>query len=1172
MSGLVSVDLIRDVCESRAYEKGYSSYVKGDILSMEAHGDGSFTAMLDGGGVEYEVALRLPYAGDFEAVCSCMPSTGAPSACCPHIAAVLFKVMHSKHNHTQPGAPSQSRPGRLASARTSTARSQPDLSEADRRLSRNILSLFQPRGDAAPSWTRTLAQPKEQLQVEFILSANTIKPDRSQLLLEMKAGPKRLYVVPRIREFLTNVKNQVSFQWSKHFAYDSQVHTFEAADLTMLKELQEVIQVETAYNHAFHGSYYSSSRTYGNERHLFLPPEAWSKLGPLLCRMPNVKFQTGSTEYKGIQIVDDEFPLKMELSKPTSSYYQLDIHGMDRLQFMENYGYVLKEGRLLRMKPAHIRKLIDLYNTLVAHSSGHRSYLHQVQPVHTMRIDAEDIDPSMSTLLRGFKSIAHVTVAKSISDRIVDAKLQAKVYLDREDDCIWARVEYVYDEVPFDPLAESAVGTAGEGVAQQEERMREAGVSRIVMRDAEQERRVLGVLEGAGFRREGRRLRLQEEDEVYEFLYHVLPVLETMAAVYATSSFRPMIERLTTAPRVSVELNERTQWLEVKFDLSGIEESSIRHVLRTVVEKKRYARLPNGAFLSLEDAGFKELGRVLGDLGVRHAELTGARMQLPLARGLQLLARGGPEGATDAGTGPAGAGLAGANPAGGGTGMDTNAGAYGELQPATPQPSSLKLGRAFRQLLDNLRHPDQLDHELPALADGPVRAYQAFGFQWMKTLAYYRFGGILADDMGLGKTIQSIAYLLSEHDRIREAGQPTLIVCPASLVYNWRNELARFAPTLRTAVVAGAKPERNALLQSLHTTDVVITSYPLIRRDLEDYAQVTFHTLILDEAQAIKNHSTQTAQAVRALQAQQRFALTGTPIENSLEELWSIFDAVFPELFGGKNQFHELTREQVARRVRPFILRRLKRDVLQELPDKIETLQASELTDEQKTLYMAFLAKLREETVAHLNDGSFNKNRIRILAGLTRLRQLVLHPALFVDGYTGGSGKLEQLLELVEEALAAGKRLLLFSQFTGMLGIIRHELERRGESCFYLDGQTPAAERVELCRRFNEGEQDIFLLSLKAGGTGLNLTGADTVILYDLWWNPAVEQQAADRAHRIGQRNTVHVIRLVAQGTLEEKMYELQRKKLDLVDTVIQSGEESFGSLTEEDVRELLGV
>lgn len=258
--------------------------------------------------------------------------------------------------------------------------------------------------------------------------------------------------------------------------------------------------------------------------------------------------------------------------------------------------------------------------------------------------------------------------------------------------------------------------------------------------------------------------------------------------------------------------------------------------------------------------------------------------------------------------------------------------------------------------------------------------------------------------------------------------------------------------------------------------------------------------------------------------------------------------------------------------VRPFILRRLKKDVLEELPDRIETVQRSELTVEQKKLYAAYLSQLQDEASKDMEDNGFQKNRIKILAGITRLRQLCCHPALFVEGYQGDSGKMEQLLETVEDCLAAGKRILIFSQFASMLNLIRQTLTAQGRNLFYLDGQTPAQSRVEMCHRFNEGEAELFLISLKAGGTGLNLTGADTVILYDLWWNPAVEEQAIGRAHRMGQKQVVQVIRLVTEGTIEEKILELQQRKKDLIAEVIEPGDGGSTTLSEQDIRELLMV
>ena len=589
-----------------------------------------------------------------------------------------------------------------------------------------------------------------------------------------------------------------------------------------------------------------------------------------------------------------------------------------------------------------------------------------------------------------------------------------------------------------------------------------------------------------------------------------------------------MTATTTSRPRTSVDVRGN-QLLDIRFGMDGIEDAEIQSVLQSIAEKRRYHRLRNGSFVQLEDADFEQVGQLMTDLGVRPSALKKGRVEIPLMQGFHAL-------------------------------------------PSYEQSNQIKLGKQVRSLIYDILHPDSLEFRKPEALQASLRDYQEFGFQWLKTLAHYGFGGILADDMGLGKTIQSITYILSELDAIRSAKAPVLIVSPASLIYNWRNEIRKFAPDLNAVVVAGNSRERAEAMGELEEADVYITSYPLLRMDSEQYQEKVFHTVIVDEAQAIKNHLTQTAQAVQGLQSNHRFALTGTPIENSLDDLWSILHFAFPAMFPNHKGFTQMEAGEVARRVRPFILRRLKKDVLKELPDKIETLHQSELTTDQKTLYLAYLEKIQTDAVSELAQQGFQKSRMKILAGLTRLRQICCHPNLFVENYSGSSGKLEQLMELLEECRESNKRVLIFSQFTEMLAIIRSALEQASVGLFYLDGTTPVRERTELCDRFNAGERDVFLISLKAGGTGLNLTGADTVILYDLWWNPAVEEQAADRAHRIGQKNVVQVIRMVARGTIEERIYELQQKKRSLIDQVVEQGDAGLTSLTEEELRELLSL
>ncbi|MED1113341.1 SNF2 helicase associated domain-containing protein [Bacillus paramycoides] len=724
-------------------------------------------------------------------------------------------------------------------------------------------------------------------------------------------------------------------------------------------------------------------------------------------------------------------------------------------------------------------------------------------------IPADKMEHFVAKVVPGLMKLGTVRIDEIISDRVETPALKVKLYLDRVKNRLLAGLEFHYGNVVINPLEEE-------------------GQPSVFNRDEKKENEILEMMNDSAFAKTEGGYFMHNEEAEYNFLYHVVPTLKGLLDIYATTAIKLRIHKGDTAPLIRVRRKERIDWLSFRFDIKGIPEAEIKGVLVALEEKRKYYRLASGSLLSLESKEFNDINQFIKESSIRKEFLKGEEIDVPLIRSVKWM---------------------------------------NSLQ----EGNVLSLDESVQELVENIQNPKKLKFMVPSGLSTIMREYQTYGFEWMKTLAYYRFGGILADDMGLGKTLQSIAFIDSVLPEIREKKLPILVVSPSSLVYNWLSELKKFVPHIRAVIADGNQVERRKLLKDVSKFDVVITSYPLLRRDIRLYAQ-PFHTLFLDEAQAFKNHTTQTAKAVKTIQAEYRFGLTGTPVENSLEELWSIFHVVFPELLPGRKEFGDLRREDIAKRVKPFVLRRLKEDVLQELPEKIEHLQSSELLPDQKKLYAAYLAKLREETLKHLDKDTLRKNKIRILAGLTRLRQICNHPALFVDDYKGSSAKFEQLLEILEECRSTGKRILIFSQFTKMLSIIGRELNRKAIPYFYLDGSTPAQERVELCNRFNEGEGDLFLISLKAGGTGLNLTGADTVILYDLWWNPAVEQQAADRAYRMGQKNMVQVIKLVAHGTIEEKMHELQESKKNLIAEVIEPGEERLSSITEEEIRDILMI
>lgn len=716
----------------------------------------------------------------------------------------------------------------------------------------------------------------------------------------------------------------------------------------------------------------------------------------------------------------------------------------------------------------------------------------------------------LKKIVPSLKKIGVVHMSQDISKEFMKTPLVAKLYLDRLRNKLLAGLEFHYENTIIQPLDNRDIPTGP-----------------MVIRDIEKEDEILRIMDDSGLSKTEGGYYLHNEELEYEFLYHIVPKLQPHCQIYATTAIRNRILPKSEHPKIRVKIKkERTNWLEFKFEMKGIADQEIREILGALEEKRKYYRLKNGSLFSLETREMEEIQRFLKAVPIQDNDFE-STLNMPMLEALPIL-----------------------------DSFDDN--------------EIYTVEESFRQFLDSIRNPSNLRIEVPHHLDTILRDYQKQGFKWLKTLASYGFGGILADDMGLGKTVQSIAFIVSELQTIRERKHPVLIVCPSSLTYNWLHEILKFAPELQAIIIDGNKTERRALQQESEGMDVLITSYPLLRRDSKWYESINFHTVFFDEAQAFKNPVTQTARAVKKLKADHRFGLTGTPVENSIEELWSIYYVVFPQLFKGLKEYSHLSRKDIARKVRPFLLRRVKEDVLAELPEKVEILESSELLPEQKKLYAAYLAKLRHDTLKHLDKDTIRKNRIRILAGITRLRQICCHPALFVDGYKGSSAKFEQLLQIIEESKLSGRRVLIFSQFTKMLGLIGRELSSRGHTFFYLDGQTPTDERVELCQRFNVGEQELFLISLKAGGTGLNLTGADTVILYDLWWNPAVEEQAADRAHRIGQKKVVQVIKLFARGTIEEKMNELQEKKRDLISDIIDSEEKT--TLTEEDIRELLMI
>lgn len=597
---------------------------------------------------------------------------------------------------------------------------------------------------------------------------------------------------------------------------------------------------------------------------------------------------------------------------------------------------------------------------------------------------------------------------------------------------------------------------------------------------------------------------------------------------YGQLQFDEWLEKtiVRDSPEIDMLLSGEQSLFTMAFQMDGITQEEVDAILQTVQEKKPYYEFLDGRLLSLETPAFDKVNRVLAQL--RQNPIKNGEMQLTRLDGLQL----------------------------------------------TQTIADIKVSHSIQELIDDLKNPERLHLPLPKRLKATLKPYQQFGFQWLSMLSKHGLGGVLADDMGLGKTVQSITYLLSQYE-LDAHQKPSLIITPASLIYNWAHECQQFAPDLPIVVVNGTKKEREAIYQTYRQQSVVfITSYPSFRSDASWYHQDQFHAVILDESQIVKNHLTKQHNSLRDLSYHCLFALSGTPIENRKEDLWSIYALVLPGLLPNITEYRRLDEQKIAKMIKPFLLRRLKTDVLLELPDKLESVVYNDLSKEQKKLYIGYLQRM-QETVLGYDAKTFQKNRIEILTGLTRLRQLCCDPRLFIANYKGASGKLEQCKEMVLTALAGQHRVLIFSQFASMLTILEEELNQLGVTTFKLTGQTAVHERQQMVNAFNSGDKQVFLMSLKAGGVGLNLTSADTIILYDLWWNPAVEEQATSRAHRMGQKNTVQVYRLISQGTIEEKIMQLQQKKRDLLDDMLTNettGIQTRQSLSDADIKEILGI
>lgn len=931
----------------------------------------------------------------------------------------------------------------------------------------------------------------QALQVQFQIEAietNPFHPELSVLGISLKLGKRdqsRNYVVKNIYRFLQSYQEEKKLLVNKQYQFQLGTEAFTPDENSLLQELAGLAATQELI-----GQTGILNKGKLDKKYLMLPValgrqllEAMSELGGVL------QLDTGKIS----PIVFHEgTPLHFSVTKDAEGFRLTCDRRFDAL--FSHYHWGVVDQQLYALTPRQVEINLVLEQLL------------KRLPTAEIHYPQKELSVLFMQVLPLLRQLGEVSVEEVVYDYISDQPLTVQFILRKKQGKVQVQLDYQYGTVVFSSDPKHTKEPAkGQGE---------------VLRDYQKEERARHLLQQLGYRPNDRGFEkeLPSGIGVFDLFTKEVPALRQIGEVLMGRKLRELyLDAKNHPPKLTVD--QEGSWLDIQFDISGIDQKEIDAVLASLLANDRFYTLENGQVITFDSEEYQETSKALKSL---REQLTSSQghVQLPLSQGLALEER-----------------------------LDKDHVTFSE---------------AFHGMVKDLLHPEEFPAKLPGGLNADLRSYQVTGFRWLKMLSHYHFGGILADEMGLGKTLQAITYLLSE----KQAGElQGLIISPASLTYNWQQEFRRFAPELTTQVVSGNQNERQRLLAQ--PADVYITSYASLRQDIEVYRERFITHLILDEAQMVKNSTTKTAHALRSLSIDKRFALSGTPIENNLEELWSLFQMIMPGFFPTRQKFRELAPEEVAKMIRPFVLRRDKKTVLHDLQDKRERNYYSGLTPEQKTVYLAYLHQMQEQ-INGMDSQAFRKNRIGILAGLTRLRQICCDPKLFLDDYEGTSGKLEQVKDLVVAAKENGRRILLFSQFTGMLDIIQEEFTKLGLTSFYLRGSTPPKERIEMVDAFNAGEKDVFLISLKAGGTGLNLTGADTVILYDLWWNPAVEEQAAGRAHRIGQQKVVEVWRLIAEGTIEERIDLLQNEKRELFQKVISGNETQIQQLTEEDIRMIL--
>ena len=932
-----------------------------------------------------------------------------------------------------------------------------------------------------------------------------------KLKVEFKIGNEQLTKINNLPDFFERMLNREKYKYNNVLEFIHEENAFEEQSRPLLKFLLKYAEI-IKYANDVNNNYAYYGRNF-NVNNVVLSNTGLDELFEIL-KGKTVEFETKTGERK-IQFIDEPIDIKFILEKSDESTYcltpNIDVYGYD-IFYGKNYSYFLIDNKMHKCLPKVENRNLELLE------------VYKKNYTQSIVFNENNLRNFFAIVVPKIKDNFEIkNIDKEQIEKYMPKDLYVKIYLDyNEKGYIIADVKFCYGNVEFNPIK---------------------NVNLEITRNAIQENEVLDTFVQTGFMLDSAnaRLVLANDEKIYNFLSKEIEDYMKKFEVLVAENFKKKDIKKIKIKSIGVKIENNL--LDIHLEDFKFNIYEIKDIINKYKLKRKFYKLKDGTYISLEKNNSLDfLENVVDNIEIDYVNSEGGTTKLPIYRAMYL-----------------------------------------EKLFKEMNNTNIQKNEYYKKMISEIedRHID-INTKIPKKLNTELRTYQKIGYKWLKTLEQYKMGGILADDMGLGKTVQVLTVILSYIQENKEKAKNSIIVCPSSLTLNWYNEIQKFTPTIKTLVISGDYLERKRKIETINNYQIVITSYDSLKRDIDLYTQYNFKYIVADEAQYIKNNNTKNSKAVKLINAETKFALTGTPIENSLSELWSIFDFIMPGYLYKYKKFKELYEipiiknqdeekmNKLKKQIEPFILRRTKSEVLTELPDKTVTILSNEMKEEQYSIYMSYMAQARDEIMYQIDMKGFEKSQIKILSLLMRLRQICCHPKLFLSEYTGESSKLNQCIEIIQDAVWGEHKILLFSSYTSMFEIIEEQLKKLKINYLKLTGQTKVGERIKLVDEFNTNKDiKVFLISLKAGGTGLNLTGADMVIHYDPWWNLSAENQATDRTYRIGQKKNVQVYKLITKNSIEEKIYELQQKKAKLIDNMLSTDATFISKLSKDDIMAL---